>query len=473
MQLSKTDFIQFLQCPKSLWLLRRKPELYQKGPFSDFMQKIVTEGYAIEESLKSYLSSQEDRDKYFYQTVFTTSEGLLARADCTRQNDDGTINIYEVKSSTSVQRGSPQNQIKDATFQKIAAEGAGFKVARVFIVHLNSRYTRDGEVNAGELLVFSDVTTEVDDLFSETLREIEAAILLLNSASIDETSCTCLELTKSNHCDAFDYFNPGIPKPSIYNLPRISKSKLCNFVADGRFALDDIGLDEVTEKQSHVLRSAHLKEPVVDHTIISKWFSKLEYPVYFLDYETYASATPIIDGARPHAPIPFQYSLHIKRSLNDNKLEHVEYLAEEATLPISLIEHMQKNIGDVGSVVSWHASYENTQNRNMAVMYPAKSAFLQGLIDRTVDLEDLFKEGYVDIKFQGSTSIKKVLPVLAPDLDYAGMEVANGTDAMEAWQRLVSLPKGSQKDELRKSMLEYCKLDTLAMVRIFEFMEKL
>ena len=473
MQLSKTDFIQFLQCPKSLWLLRRKPELYQKGPFSDFMQKIVTEGYAIEESLKSYLSSQEDRDKYFYQTVFTTSEGLLARADCTRQNDDGTINIYEVKSSTSVQRGSPQNQIKDATFQKIAAEGAGFKVARVFIVHLNSRYTRDGEVNAGELLVFSDVTTEVDDLFSETLREIEAAILLLNSATIDETSCSCLELTKSNHCDAFDYFNPSIPKPSIYNLPRISKSKLCNFVADGRFALDDIGLDEVTEKQSHVLRSAHLKEPVVDHTIISKWFSKLEYPVYFLDYETYASATPIIDGARPHAPIPFQYSLHIKRSPNDNKLEHVEYLAEEATLPISLIEHMQKNIGDVGSVVSWHASYENTQNRNMAVMYPAKSDFLQGLIDRTVDLEDLFKEGYVDIKFQGSTSIKKVLPVLAPDLDYAGMEVANGTDAMEAWQRLVSLPKGSQKDELRKSMLEYCKLDTLAMVRIFEFMEKL
>ena len=456
-----------------MWLLRRKPELYQKGPFSDFMQKIVTEGYAIEEFLKSYLSSQEDRDKYSYQTVFETSEGLLARADCTRQNDDGTINIYEVKSSTSVQRGSPQNQIKDATFQKIAAEGAGFKVARVFIVHLNSRYTRDGEVNAGELLVFSDVTTEVDDLFSETLREIEAAILLLNSATIDETSCSCLELTKSNHCDSFDYFNPSIPKPSIYNLPRISKSKLCNFVADGRFALDDIGLDEVTEKQSHVLRSAHLKEPVVDHTIISKWFSILEYPVYFLDYETYASATPIIDGARPHAPIPFQYSLHIKRSPNDNKLEHLEYLAEEATLPISLIEHMQKNIGDVGSVVSWHASYENTQNRNMAVMYPAKSDFLQGLIDRTVDLEDLFKEGYVDIKFQGSTSIKKVLPVLAPDLDYAGMEVANGTDAMEAWQRLVSLPKGSQKDELRKSMLEYCKLDTLAMVRIFEFMEKL
>ena len=90
-----------------------------------------------------------------------------------------------------------------------------------------------------------------------------------------------------------------------------------------------------------------------------------------------------------------------------------------------------------------------------------------------MDLEDLFKEGYVDINFQGSTSIKKVLPVLVPELDYAGMEVASGTDAMEAWQRLIELPSGSAKDELRKLMLEYCELDTLAMVRIFNFIEEL
>ena len=137
-----------------------------------------------------------------------------------------------------------------------------------------------------------------------------------------------------------------------------------------------------------------------------------------------------------------------------------------------MIENMQKHIGDVGSIVSWHASFENTQNRNMAVMYPPKHDFLHGLVERTVDLEDLFKEGYVDINFHGSTSIKKVLPVLVPELDYAGMDVASGTDAMEAWQRLISLPAGQAKDDLRKLMLEYCELDTLAMVRIFEFMEK-
>ena len=231
--------------------------------------------------------------------------------------------------------------------------------------------------------------------------------------------------------------------------------------------------NEVTEKQAHVLRSAHLKEPVVDTTIISDWFSRLEYPVYFLDYETYASATPIVDGARPHSPIPFQYSLHIKKSKDEASLDHVEYLTDRAEMPINMIEHLEKHIGDVGSVVSWHASFENTQNRSMMAIYPDKQGFLQRLMNRTVDLEDLFKEGYVDINFQGSTSIKKVLPVLVPELDYAGMKVANGTDAMEAWQRLTRLPTGQAKDKLRKSMLEYCKLDTLAMVRIFEFLEKI
>ena len=472
MQLSKTDFLQFLHCPNSLWLLKRKPELYPHGLFSDFLQKIIDDGYEVEAYLEAHLSAQPDADKYSYQSVFEAENGLYAKADCTRDNDDGTINIYEVKSSTSVQRRSPQNQIKDVTFQQITAEEAGFKVGRIFIVHLNGQYSRDGNITAQDLLTFSDVTAEVVELAAETRGEIDTALALLKSSSIDESSCSCLELTKPNHCDAFDYFNRDIPKPSIYNLPRISKAKLRNFVAEGRFDLDEIALHEVTEKQSYVLRSAHLKKPIIDHKILSNCFSRVDYPVYFLDYETYASAAPIIDGARPHSPIPFQYSLHIKKSPDDDVLEHVEYLANEAAMPIAMIEHMEKHIGEVGSIVSWHASFENTQNRNMIEIYPAKHEFLDGLINRTMDLEDLFKEGYVDIKFQGSTSIKKVLPVLAPDLDYAGLDVASGTDAMEAWKRLIGLPAGTAKDKLRASMLKYCKLDTYAMVRIFEIMER-
>ena len=142
-------------------------------------------------------------------------------------------------------------------------------------------------------------------------------------------------------------------------------------------------------------------------------------------------------------------------------------------MPIAMIEHMQSHIGSTGSLVSWHASFENTQNKNMSELYPEKADFLNDLIGRTIDLEDVFKDGYVDIAFAGSTSIKKVLPVIAPDLTYEGMDVANGTDAMEAWIRLITMPDGDEKEKLREVMLAYCKLDTYAMVRIFEEMERL
>ncbi len=81
----------------------------------------------------------------------------------------------------------------------------------------------------------------------------------------------------------------------------------------------------------------------------------------------------------------------------------------------------------------------------MAKQFPDKAEFLHSVIDRTLDLEDIFTAAYVDIAFGGSTSIKKVLPVLASDLDYAGMAVANGTDAMEAWKRLIAMADGEDR----------------------------
>lgn len=472
MQISKTDFIHYLNCPKSLWLLKHKPDDYPHGEFSDYMKKLTAEGYEVEGFFRSLLRSQADADRYSFQSIFQTERGLYAKADAIRENGDGRINLFEVKSSTSVKKNGQHNQIKDATFQKIAAEEVGLRVAKVFIVHLNKDYVRQGDIDPEELLIFADVTSEVAEVEAATRAEIDEAVGLLGQRSIDESSCSCLSLTKANHCDSFSYFNPTVPTPSIYSLPRISKSKVECFVTDGRFGLDEIGLDEVTEKQTLVLRSAHLRQPVIDRAAIARFFNKAAYPIYFIDYETYSSAIPLVDGARPQAPIPFQYSLHVKRTPDDIELLHFEYLGEEAAMPLAMIEHMQRNIGPTGSLVSWHASFENTQNRSMAELYPEKADFLHDLIRRTLDLEDVFKDGYVDIAFGGSTSIKKVLPVIAPDLTYKGMDVASGTDAMEAWIRLINMPECVEKAKLREAMLEYCKLDTYAMVRIFEEMER-
>jgi hypothetical protein len=108
----------------------------------------------------------------------------------------------------------------------------------------------------------------------------------------------------------------------------------------------------------------------------------------------------------------------------------------------------------------------------VAKIYPGKDAFLQDLNERMVDLEDLFKVNYVDIRFGGWTSIKKVLPVVCPELAYSDLDVKNGSSAMDAWQRMIKADP-SEAAQIAKLLLEYCKLDTLAMVEIYRYLAKI
>ncbi|WP_171172910.1 DUF2779 domain-containing protein [Ruegeria sp. HKCCA5929] len=473
MKLSKTGFIQYLNCPKSLWLSLHKPDIYPKGEFSDYARKLTKEGYEVEGYVKQLFQSQSDAALYDFQRVFETAEGMLARADVVRQNEGGTINLYEVKSSTSVKDNNPHNQLKDAAFQTIAAEANGAMVDRIFIVHLNGTYVRKGAVDPQQLLTIADETRRVRDLIDETRDQISGALALLAEEQIDESACSCLQLGKKKHCDSFDYFNPDIPKPSIYDLPRLHKNKIIQFSKEGRFALDQIGQGEVSANQALVLSAAQNGAPIINADVLAEFCAQAQYPFYFLDYETYASAIPIIDGVRPQSQLPFQFSLHVKRTPDDVTLAHHEYLAEAPLLPLAFIEELERRIGPRGSLISWHKSFENTRNREMGDLYPDKAEFLSDISARTLDLEDVFKTGYVDIRFGGSTSIKKVLPVLAPDLTYEGMDIAGGTEAMDGWMKFIDQPHGAERERLRSALLEYCKLDTYAMVRIFEEIEKL
>ena len=469
MQLSKTNFLHFLECAKSLWLLKHKPTEYPHRTISTYEDKLALEGYEVQKLVQNYLSQQSDAQHYAFEEPYRTEEGLYAAADIIYSNKDGTTDIYEVKSSGSIDH----NHLKDAAFQTITIEKSGGKVASIYIVHLNKDYIRGDTLKINEMMTFTLVTEQVRNLIEETKIEVESALNLLSQSKIDETYCSCLELSRSHHCETFEYFNPSVPKPSIYNLPRIGKKKLNQFVTERRFNLMDIDESEVSGNQLTVLKAAKSGSPLINENIIRKFYEQVSYPVYFLDYETYSSAIPIVEGVKPHAHIPFQFSIHVKQSENDYNLQHFEYLAYRAELPIKMIAAMETIIGSEGSIVSWHKSFENTRNKEMGMLYPEKDEFLKDITERTIDLEDVFKSGYVDIAFGGSTSIKKVLPVIVPDLTYDNMTVANGTDAMEAFTRLLDLTKEVDKKKLRHDMLEYCKLDTLAMVKIFEKMVKI
>ncbi|MEK7218958.1 MAG: DUF2779 domain-containing protein, partial [Patescibacteria group bacterium] len=111
-------------------------------------------------------------------------------------------------------------------------------------------------------------------------------------------------------------------------------------------------------------------------------------------------------------------------------------------------------------------------NEEMAAMYPADASFLQSGNERVVDLMEVFtKLHYMDARFDGSCSIKKVLPVLVPTLSHKDLHIHEGMTASLSWYRMFDGAKtDEERGRTRKHLLEYCELDTLAMVEIFRFL---
>lgn len=468
-QLGKTDFIQFLSCPQSLWLRKHAPDEYPEAETSIFLQRLIADGYSVERHVRALFGSRGGSSRYGFQVGFQSGNGLLARADVLEFDADGRTLLYEVKSSTSVK----PDHIKDVCFQTIVAEQAGQKIDGVSIIYLNKQYVRQGDVRPDELLSIEDVTVQTQAMRSETETEIEAALSFLSAVKIDRSSCSCRWKSRSNHCDTFSIFNADVPENSIYNLPRLAEKKRIELLELGILNLHDLSDDyELSPQQRAVVQATKSGAPVVDVDAISTFLNALTYPLYFFDYETYASAIPVVDGISPYEHLPVQYSLHVM-SKNGN-LHHVDYLAEDARLPLTLVETMRRHVGKVGNLVSWHATFEKSRNQELAARYPEHAGFLNGLNDRMVDLEELFKTAYVDARFNGYTSIKKVLPVLCPGLSYSELEVRDGTGAMEAWARLVAADtSGEERTHIAQALKRYCALDTLAMVEIFRFLQRL
>ncbi|WP_306051163.1 DUF2779 domain-containing protein [Oceaniradius stylonematis] len=469
MQLTKTDFIQHLNCPKSLWLLLNAPDEYPHGEFSVFLQKLTREGYEVERYVRQFFEDAEGRAADF-QRVFETEDGLFARADALEAINGGTV-LYEIKSSTSVKTDAAHNHLKDACFQVICAEKTGQQIDAVSLVYLNGEYERAGEIVPEELLVFEDVTERVREIEAETAAEMDEALTLLREIELDRSGCSCLHKSRSNHCDTFALFNPAIPKPSIYSIPRLSAKKRAELIANGIFDLLAIPNDySLTANQTVVVQAAKSGSPIINLAGIRAFLESLSFPLYFLDYETYASAVPLLDRTSPHKHFPIQYSLHVL--YEDGSLEHNEYLEREARLPDRLLERLSADVGAEGSVISWHAAFEKTQNREMARLFPDYANYLNHLNERMADLEDVFKVDYVDARFDGSTSIKKVLPIVCPDLSYHELAVQDGASAMVAWRKMLDA-ETEDSDAIASNLLGYCELDTFAMVEIYRFLMKL
>jgi hypothetical protein len=191
-----------------------------------------------------------------------------------------------------------------------------------------------------------------------------------------------------------------------------------------------------------------------------------------MDFETFQPAVPMFDNSKPYMQIPFQYSVHYKKS-KKSKPEHFDFLAEASTDPrIKFITNLLKVTKGKGDIITYNKTFEITRLKEIAETFPEFNDEIQDRISRIKDLMLPFqKKYYYSNDMKGSYSIKYVLPALIPELSYENLQINEGGLASIKFESLFKETDLMKIADIRTNLLEYCKLDTFAMVKLLEKLE--
>lgn len=491
MIISKSDYLRYRDCKKNAWIKVHEPEIYERFPPSEFDQLLMKSGSEVEEIARELFPNGvivngrdaiaqaattvylDEKRPVIFQAVFQHSRFLAAVDVLEYDQQIDAYNLYEIKSKSEIDE---KVHYHDATFQAILLRKCGLKVNKVFIIHLNKEYRRFQSLNLQELFTVVDVTDKVHELSDEVAFEIEQAKEYLNLKQLSEGYCGCIYKSRRNHCTTFIHLNKDIPVYSVHDLSRIKTKKLTELIDSGIFAIDQIDdSSSYTTKQQNQIIVQKTGKVIIDKEAIALELNSLHFPLYFIDYETYAAAIPRHDGHSPYTHIPFQYALYVLDS-PDAEPRQLEFLYVDSDNPDEhFVNALKDHVGDKGSIIVWHEPFEGTRNKELAERLPGMKDFLESVNKRIYDLMDIFSnQYYVDKRFLGKSSIKNVLPVIAPSLTYKNLAVQNGGSASEMWNRLhTETLTEEERKEIAYNLKKYCGLDAYAMYVIWKALYKL
>ena len=479
--LSKSSVLAGCQCPKLLWMRLNQPDAFP--PVDVRQQALFDQGHEVGNLAKLLFPDgiEVGGNPRDYRSVVQTTRKLLnerkplfeagiffdggyARVDILNPVGSNSWEIIEVKSSTSIKT----EHITDVAFQKYVCEGAGLTIEKCGLMHINRDYVRNGGLDPAKLLIAKDVTEKVDAAFETVVAEFGR---LKGIATED----TCPAVSIGSHCSS-PYpcplkeqcwnFLPEHPVTDLY----YSKKKAFGLLLGGTESIADLGESHgLNAKQQIQVEAVRSGEPHIDSPALGDYLSKLEHPVSYLDFETFRSAVPRLDGTRPYQQIPFQYSLHIVDETGSDP-HHLGFLAEDDSDRRSeFLEQLVRELPASGSIVVYNASFELGRLRECCDLLPEYREWLAGVEKRIVDLLQPFRSfDYYHPDQHGSASIKAVLPALTGE-GYNHLAIQDGDTASLAFLAS-SMPPVSAEDRnrVRNDLENYCMLDTLGMVHITE-----
>ena len=486
MKLSKSQFLKGHQCPKALWLsLNRKDlkpavtpgqqKLFDQGhEVGDLAKKLFPEGMEIkakpwesEQALELTKKAILEGKTVLFEATAISGDGLFARADILKKVGD-KWDLIEVKSSTGVK----DNYLWHVAIQRYAFESAGYKIRKTYLMCINNQYVKKGEIEVDKLFKMEDITKETGDLQKavKTLLPELLSVTRKRKEPIIEIGDQCDD---PYPCEFKHYCWAHVPKYSVYNFCKGEQRE--ELLKQGILEVKDIPKDGISGKKLIDLMSAKSGKIHLDKNELKSFLNQLQYPLYFLDYETLAPAVPIYDGTSPYKQTPFQFSCHILRK-KDGELEHVEFLHDGSSDPrVLFLEKLIESVGKKGSIIAFYAPFEISVNNALKEQFPLYAKEINSLNKRFVDLLVPFRARHLyHPGMNGSASLKSVLPVFEPGLSYEDLEIGDGGTASSKYESICKgWISGAEKERTMEALREYCLVDTLGMVKLIEVIEKI
>ncbi len=477
--LTKTRYLNGLQCPKLLWV-----SINDKGrlpPIDPVTQYVFDQGHEVGELAKRlYPGGYDIPSENFMGNIQETRQALArriplfetgimagnlyARADILNPAADTAWDIIEVKSSTSVKDVNHA----DVAFQKHCYSQAGLEIRNCYLAHINRDYVRHGGIDPEEFFIVTDISPEVEDLLPGVRDQVDSMLETMRAAGCPDTvigpHCSSpYDCALRDDCWGF------LPEHSIFTL---------YYGGQKAFGLLDQGVEAITEipagfklndKQRIQVEAVRSGETHLDQAEIRSFLETLVYPVYYLDFETFSPAVPLYDGMRPYQRVPFQFSLHVVAQPGAAP-EHHAYLMPDRDDPRpALLDALKSHLGDAGSIVVYNQSFEQGVFRELGAAFPDFAAWCDAITARMVDLLAPFRGfHYYNPAQKGSASRKKVLPALT-GRGYADLTINEGELASV---RFFTTTFGDVTPEerlsVRESLEAYCGQDTEGMIWIVD-----
>ena len=488
--LSKSKLLAFRQCPKRLWLEIHRKELrhdsaatqanfevgYQVGDIARQLYDPKGKGALIDAQVEgfdvAFARSSEllNSSQPIFEAGFSAG-GALAFADVmlpARKGGKRVWKMIEVKSSTEVK----DYHLDDTAIQAHVARTAGVPLISIALAHIDRTWVYPGGGDYHGLLVENDVTDKAFDQEDEVKAWIADATKIAGKRT-EPKKKTGRHCSAPYECGFLSYCQSQETQTEfpVSWLPRIQSNAL-------RTLIDVSGANDLRKIPDNLLNDRQLR--VKSQTLSGEVFFDAEnaaadlaahkLPAYFLDFETIQFAVPIWKGTHPYQQIPFQFSAH--RLSRTGKLEHQSFIDLSGGDPSkAFTTSLIAACGEKGPVFVYNAGFETARIKELADRYPKLKRQLLAINERVVDLLRVAEQHYYHPSQRGSWSIKVVLPAVAPDLRYDALDgVQDGGMAMLACREAISsCTTIARKSQIEQQLLDYCRLDTYALVRLWQF----